>query len=342
MPLTYREAGVNIDAGNALVDRIRPLARSTERTGALGSIGGFGAFFDVLEAGYRRPLIVSSTDGAGTKVMIAQAMGKHDTIGIDAVAMCVNDVVVCGAEPLFFLDYLVTGRLDVDVAESIIAGVARGCRDAGCALVGGETAEHPGHLDAGAFDLAGFAVGAVEEDEVIDGRSVKPGDAVIGLFSSGVHSNGFSLVRRVIAERGLSLERNIGEFGRTLGEELLEPTIIYVRACLKLRREVTVRGMAHITGGGLLENIPRILPDGCGVRLESGCWPVPRVFEFLAKQGNVPAAEMHRTFNMGLGMIVVVPEAEVERALEVLAGLGVGAARVGTVTAAPGVELRGM
>lgn len=342
MPLTYKDAGVSIDAGNALVDRIRPLARSTERAGAQGMIGGFGAFFDVFGAGYRRPLIVSSTDGAGTKVMLAQAMNKHDTIGIDAVAMCVNDVVVCGAEPLFFLDYFVTGRLDLDVAESVIAGVAEGCRRAGCALIGGETAEHPGHLEPGSYDLAGFAVGAVESDQVIDGRGIEPGDAVIGLLSSGVHSNGYSLVRRVLERCGLSLDRHMDDFGRSLGEELLEPTVIYVQPVLNLRQQVSVKGLAHITGGGLVENIPRMLPRGMGVTLNPARWRVPGIFRFLADVGDIPADEMYRTFNMGLGMVCVVAAPETDRAVEILTRSGVDATIVGSVTSRPGVVVEGM
>lgn len=341
MPQSYRSAGVDIDAGNELVRRIAPLAKATTRPGVLGGIGGFGAFFEVPQNGMQRPLLVSSTDGAGTKVMVAQACRRYDTIGIDAVAMCVNDVVTCGAEPLFFLDYFVAGRLDVDVAEKVIAGVAEGCRRAGCALVGGETAEHPGHMEPGSFDLAGFSVGVVDAGAIVDGSRVSPGDVVVGLGSSGIHSNGMSLARRIIADCQLSYESRIQDFGRTLGEELLEPTVIYVRPVLELHRHVPILALAHITGGGLVENIPRVLPDGLGVDLIAGSWPIPAVFSFLARQGGVAPAEMHRTYNMGLGMVAIMESAVADKAVDILKCAGVPAWVVGEVSAHQGVRVGG-
>lgn len=314
----YAKAGVNIDAGNELVRRIKPLAKSTARRGADAGLGGFGAFFDIKATGYKDPLIVSSNDGVGTKLKIAIETGLHDGIGIDCVAMCVNDLVVSRAEPLFFLDYFACGKLDVDVAERVIAGVANGCKQAGAALVGGETAELPGLYSEGDYDLAGFAVGAVERDQVITGAHVGEGDVVIGLMSNGVHSNGYSLVRKIVTDGGHDYKK-VAPFEPhvTLGEALLRPTRIYVKPLLALCKAVPVHAMAHITGGGLLENIPRVLPDGLGVTINCMAWTLPPVFGWLAAQGNIPAADMVRTFNCGIGMVVVVsmhdaPKAQAE------------------------------
>ncbi|HBR23849.1 MAG TPA: phosphoribosylformylglycinamidine cyclo-ligase [Firmicutes bacterium] len=339
MSLTYRDSGVNIDAGNEFVRRIAPYTASTRRPEVLSSIGGFGALCD-LPGGYRRPVLVSSTDGAGTKVMISQFMDKHDTIGIDAVAMCVNDLVVVGAEPLFFLDYFVTGKLDINVGAAVIAGVAEGCRQAGCSLIGGETAEHPGHMEAGSYDIAGFSVGVVEHDQIIDGRSIQKGDAIIGMASTGVHSNGFSLVRKIMKDHRLSYEDYVAGFRKPLGEVLLTPTQIYVKPVLGLIKEVEVRGLAHITGGGLTENVPRILPEGNGAVFNLPSWPVPPIFGFLANTAGVDEAEMFRTFNMGLGMVAVVPEKQAVKAVSFLAEAGINAWVVGEITDLPGVTYR--
>lgn len=337
MTPTYCEAGVSIEAGNELVRRIGPLARATARPGVVTGIGGFSALFDLEPGGYRHPLIVSSTDGAGTKVMVAQQVGDHSGIGIDTVAMCVNDIVTCGAEPLFFLDYFVTGRLDLVVAEMVIASIAEGCRRAGCSLIGGETAEHPGHMEPGSYDVAGFSVGIVERDRLIDGKEVRPGDCIIGMASSGLHSNGFSLVRHVIGASGVRFDAAIPDFGRTLGEELLQPTTIYVPAVRELCRAAGVRGLAHITGGGLVENVPRVLPNGLGVRLDPRLWPAPPVFDFISRLGRISRDEMYRTFNMGLGMVAIVSRTEADRALDVLAGQGIPAWVVGEVVSSAGV-----
>jgi phosphoribosylformylglycinamidine cyclo-ligase len=304
---SYRDAGVDIDAGAALVEAIKPLAASTARAGAAGGLGGFGALFDLKAAGYRDPILVSSTDGVGTKLKIAIAARSHNTVGIDLVAMCVNDLVVQGAEPLFFLDYFATGRLDVAVGRDIVSGIAEGCRQAGCALVGGETAEMPGMYAAQDYDLAGFAVGAVEREGVIDGRDVAPGDVILGLASSGLHSNGFSLVRRVIETSGLDYSAPAPfDRSRSLGEALLAPTRIYVRSCLAAARSGRLKALAHITGGGLYENIPRVLPEGLAALLDARSWPRPPVFAWLQQAGGIPDAEMARTFNCGIGMMVVV------------------------------------
>lgn len=330
----YAQAGVDIDAGNELVRRIKPLARSTARKGADAGLGGFGAFFDIKATGYKDPLIVSSNDGVGTKLKIAIETGLHDGIGIDCVAMCVNDLVVSGAEPLFFLDYYASGKLDVDIAEKVIAGVAEGCRQAGCALVGGETAELPGLYATGDYDLAGFSVGAVERDGVITGQTIQPGDVVLGLASSGIHSNGYSLVRKIVKDGGFDYAAPAPfEKSVTLGAALLRPTRIYVKPLLALAKAVDVRGMAHITGGGLLENIPRVLSDGVGVTLHMGSWPVPPVFGWLADQANISAHDMVRTFNCGIGMVVIVPDAQCEQALALLKQQGVEALTIGVIEA---------
>ena len=334
---------MDIDAGTRLVEAIGPLARATRRPGVLAGLGGFGALFDLKAAGYGDPILVAATDGVGTKLKIAIAAGRHDTVGIDLVAMCVNDLVVQGAEPLFFLDYFATGRLEVEAGRQILAGIARGCEQAGCALVGGETAEMPGLYAEGDYDLAGFAVGAVERARVLTGAAVASGDVVLGLASSGLHSNGFSLVRRVVADLGLDYATPAPFAPRTpLGEALLTPTRIYVKACLAALGSGAVTALAHITGGGLVENLPRVLPDGLSAVLDAKAWPLPEVFSWLARDGGVPAGEMIRTFNCGIGMAVVAAAeraAEVERAL---AGAGEQVHRIGRIEqqSGPGPRVR--
>ncbi len=306
-PLTYADAGVSIDAGNALVKAIGPLARSTARPGADAELGGFGGFFDLKAAGYSDPLLVAANDGVGTKLKLAIETGRHDGVGIDLVAMCANDLIVQGAEPLFFLDYYATGKLDNEVAAAVVASIAEGCRRAGCALIGGETAEMPGMYAAGDYDLAGFCVGAVDRDKVLTGANIAPGDIILGLASSGVHSNGFSLVRRIIDEQGWNLDETLPGPGRTtLGEMLLEPTRIYVRSLLPLVQERRIKGLAHITGGGLLENIPRVLPEGCHAIIDADRWQLPPIFALLQEGGRIAPEEMARTFNCGIGMAVIV------------------------------------
>lgn len=312
----YRSAGVNIDAGEELVQQIKPLAASTRRKEVLSGLGGFGGCFSV-PTGYKEPVLVSGTDGVGTKLLVAQTVGHHGTIGIDLVAMCVNDIVVSGAEPLFFLDYFATGKLDPTEATQVVSGIAEGCRQAGCALVGGETAEMPGMYAPGHYDLAGFAVGIVEKSEIIDGSQIKAGDALIGLPSSGLHSNGFSLVRKVLLEDGqLALDTDPGNLGCTLSEELLRPTRIYVKELLALRKDVEIRGLAHITGGGLQENIPRVLPEGTGVEILRDSWEIPAIFKLMAQMGNLKMVDMRRTFNLGIGMVIIVPADQAEKAAQ--------------------------
>ncbi len=312
-PLTYADAGVSIDAGNALVRAIAPLARSTARPGADSELGGFGGIFDLKAAGYDDPLLVAANDGVGTKLKLAIDAGYHRGVGIDLVAMCANDLVVQGAEPLFFLDYYATGKLDEAVAAEVVASIAEGCRQAGCALIGGETAEMPGMYAPGDYDLAGFCVGAVERDKLLTGESIAPGDVVLGLASSGLHSNGFSLVRRIIADRGWDLRQ------QGLGERLLEPTRIYVRSLLPLVQPGRIKGLAHITGGGLVDNIPRVLPETCHAIIASGSWVLPPIFDQLRQGGSLEPQEMARTFNCGIGMAVIVAPAaadEVTAALQ--------------------------
>jgi phosphoribosylformylglycinamidine cyclo-ligase len=329
--LTYREAGVDIEAGDALVERIKPMAQRTLRSEVLGGIGGFGALFEVSKK-YRHPVMVAGTDGVGTKLKLAFRLKKHDTIGIDLVAMSVNDILVSGAEPAFFLDYFACGKLDVGVAADVVKGVAEGCFQAGCALIGGETAEMPGMYDPHEYDLAGFAVGLVEKSKVIDGARIAAGDAVIGLASSGCHSNGYTLVRTVVAKSTADLYEPIGsDGGRTLGEALLEPTRIYVKPVLATLGKADVKGIAHITGGGLVENIPRVLPEGVCATLESGRWVRPEIFKWLQKTGNIEDAEMHRTFNCGIGMVMIVPQAEAKAAIDSLGSHGVEAFEIGTI-----------
>ncbi|HWL46840.1 MAG TPA: phosphoribosylformylglycinamidine cyclo-ligase [Sphingomonadaceae bacterium] len=306
-PYTYAKAGVSIAAGNALVKAIAPLARATARPGASADLGGFGGFFDLKAAGYRDPLLVAANDGVGTKLKLAIESGRHDGVGIDLVAMCVNDLIVQGAEPLFFLDYFATGRLDTDIAERVVASIAEGCRIAGCALIGGETAEMPGMYADGDYDLAGFSVGAVERGEALTGRAVAPGDVLLGIASSGVHSNGFSLVRRLAADKGWKLNRPaLFDPEVLLIDALLAPTRIYVKALLPLVRGGRIKALAHITGGGLLENIPRVLPGGIHATVDAGAWPQPRLMAFLQAQGHIEPEEMARTFNCGVGMVAVV------------------------------------
>ncbi|PWC53248.1 phosphoribosylformylglycinamidine cyclo-ligase [Azospirillum sp. TSO22-1] len=335
----YKQAGVDIDAGNALVEAIKPLARSTARAGSDAGLGGFGALFDLKAAGYHDPLLVATTDGVGTKLKVAIDSGRHDTVGIDLVAMCVNDLVVQGAEPLLFLDYFATGKLDVGAGRAIVAGIAEGCRQAGCALVGGETAEMPGMYAGGDYDLAGFSVGAVERDQALTGAGVQAGDVVLGLASSGVHSNGYSLVRRLVGTSGLSYaDKAPWDESKTLGEALLTPTRIYVKSALAAVRAGTVRALAHITGGGLIENIPRVLPDGLGVSLDAAQWPLLPVFGWLAKTGGLSATDLARTFNCGLGMVVVCPPEKADEAAEILRRHGETVYRVGTIGPVTGDE----
>ncbi|HEV2550747.1 MAG TPA: phosphoribosylformylglycinamidine cyclo-ligase [Stellaceae bacterium] len=332
----YRDAGVDIDAGNALVEAIKPLAKATARAGSDAGLGGFGALFDLKAAGYRDPILVATTDGVGTKLKLAILTGRHDTIGIDLVAMCVNDLVVQGAEPLFFLDYFATGKLEVGTARRVLAGIADACREVGCALIGGETAEMPGMYAAGDYDLAGFAVGAVERGGALDGSGVEAGDIVLGLASSGVHSNGFSLVRRVVEQSRLAFDA-AAPFApeRTLGEALLTPTRLYVKSCRAALATGGIRALAHITGGGLLENIPRVLPGGLAAELDARSWPLPPVFRWLAETGGIAPMEMARTFNCGIGMVAVVGRAAAERVTSALAGAGETVYRIGRIVPRP-------
>jgi len=341
--LSYKDAGVDIDAGNALVQAIKPLAKSTVRSGADSDLGGFGALFDLRAAGYQDPILVAATDGVGTKLKVAITAGRHETVGIDLVAMCVNDLVVQGAEPLFFLDYFATGKLEVEQGRQIISGIAEGCRQAGCALIGGETAEMPGMYGSGDYDLAGFSVGAAERGRLLDGTGCKAGDVLIGLASSGVHSNGFSLVRRVVEKAGLDYG-DAAPFapGQTLGEALLTPTRIYVKSCLAAIRAGHVKALAHITGGGFWENIPRVLPDDLAAELDVAALPLPPVFRWLAETGGVGAAEMARTFNCGVGMVVVVPAEQAGDAVAIFGQHGEEARIIGRlVSRASGGESSG-
>ena len=328
-PTTYRDAGVDIDAGDALVERIKPSVRRSMRPEVIGGLGGFGALVEVPLERYRRPVMVSGTDGVGTKLRLAIETGRHDTIGIDLVAMCANDVVVQGAEPLFFLDYYATGRLNVEVARRVIEGIVAGCVQAGCALVGGETAEMPGMYQGEDYDLAGFCVGLVEKDAIIDGRQTRPGDAIIGLASSGPHSNGYSLIRRLLADGGCGSDTRLD--GRPLYDVLLEPTRIYVRAVLALLREVPLHSIAHVTGGGPSGNIPRTLTPGLEAVVDPRRWTRPAVFDWLQSAGRLDDAEMYRTFNCGLGMTLCVAPDDVERALAILAAAGETATLIGEV-----------
>ncbi|MGH8851420.1 MAG: phosphoribosylformylglycinamidine cyclo-ligase [Casimicrobiaceae bacterium] len=336
--LSYRDAGVDIDAGDRLVERIKPFARRTMRPEVLAGIGGFGALIE-LPRRYRTPVLVAGTDGVGTKLKLAFALNRHDTIGIDLVAMSVNDILVQGAEPLFFLDYYVCETLDVAIASEVIRGIAQGCEQAGCALAGGETAEHPKAFVPGEYDLAGFAVGVVEKSQAIDGRGIAAGDVLLGLASSGAHANGFSLIRRILERSNADLAQQVaGVTGaRTLGATLLEPTRIYVKPVLALLAECDVKGMAHITGGGLTENTHRMFPDGVAARIDSAAWPRPAIFDWLQRQGKLDDAEMHRVFNCGIGFVIVVPAAAADAATARLRESGETVYAIGTVVPrAPG------
>lgn len=327
--LTYKDAGVDIDSGNQLVDRIKPMVKRTSRPGVMGNVGGFGALFKLRETGYKNPVLVSGTDGVGTKLRLAIEMGKHDTIGIDLVAMCVNDLIVQGAEPLFFLDYYATAKLDVDIAAAVISGIAAGCEQSGCALIGGETAEMPDMYASGDYDLAGFCVGVVEEDEIIDGHKVKPGDRLIGIASSGPHSNGYSLIRKVLQVSGTSLNDDFD--GRPIGEVLLEPTRLYIRPLLDIIRRFSVHALAHITGGGLLENLPRVMPANCTAVIDRSGWDTPAIFNWLQTSGNIIPAEMYRTFNCGIGMVLIVGETDAGPIIDRLTELGEQASLIGVI-----------
>ena len=329
---SYKDSGVDIEAGADLVERIKPLARSTDRAGVVGGLGGFGGLFDPKAAGYADPVLVAATDGVGTKLKIAIETGLHDTVGIDLVAMCVNDLIVQGAEPLFFLDYFATGRLDPQAAAAVVDGIAEGCRQAGCALIGGETAEMPGMYGDGDYDLAGFSVGAAERGNLLPKDDIAEGDILLGLASSGVHSNGFSLVRHILAGKGLDLGAAAAfQPDKSWGEALLTPTKIYVKSCLALHKAALSKAFAHITGGGLTENIPRILPDGMAADLLADSWPLPPVFGWLMGDGNVPADEMARTFNCGIGMIAVVAAENADTAIDSLSREGESVFRIGEI-----------
>ncbi|HIT46727.1 MAG TPA: phosphoribosylformylglycinamidine cyclo-ligase [Candidatus Cryptobacteroides merdipullorum] len=340
MAKTYENAGVNLEAGYEVVRRIKQHVASTVRPGSMGGIGSFGGMFDLSALGIREPVLVSGTDGVGTKLKIAFAMDRHDTVGIDAVAMCVNDVLAQGAEPLIFLDYVAIGHNIPGKVEAIVAGVAEGCRQAGCALVGGETAEMPGMYADGEYDIAGYTTGVVEKSKLIDGSKVKAGDVLVGIASSGVHSNGFSLVRKIVSDNGLSYTDPVPEFGgRLLGDVLLTPTRIYVKQVLEVIRSCDVHGVAHITGGGFDENIPRVLHEGQGLEIHEGSWEILPVFRMLEKWGGIPHREMFNIFNMGIGMVLVLDASEAEAAINILKARGEKASVIGKVTAEPGVNI---
>lgn len=330
-PISYKDAGVDIDAGNALVDRIKGVAKRTARPEVMGGLGGFGALCEIPE-GYKKPVLVSGTDGVGTKLRLAMDLNKHDTIGIDLVAMCVNDLIVAGAEPLFFLDYYATGKLNIDIAADVVTGIGAGCELAGAALVGGETAEMPGMYEGEDYDLAGFCVGVVEKDEIIDGSKVSVGDKLIALPSSGPHSNGYSLIRKIIEVREADLSGTVD--GKPLTEALLEPTRIYVKPVLELIKNSQVNALSHITGGGLLENIPRVLPQSAKAVIDINSWKMPEVFRWIQTLGNVDSREMYRTLNCGIGMVIVVPANTADAALDILKGAGEVPFIVGEIAAA--------
>lgn len=331
--LTYKDAGVDIDAGNALVDRIKDISKATRRPEVLGGLGGFGALCEIPE-GYRSPVLVSGTDGVGTKLRLAMQLARHDTIGIDLVAMCSNDIAVVGAEPLVFLDYYATGKLNIDIAADVIAGIGKGCELAGAALVGGETAEMPGMYEGDDYDLAGFCVGVVEKNQIIDGHKVAPGDKIIAISSSGPHSNGYSLIRKIIEITDADLTQPCGH--TTLAEALMAPTRIYNKPLLALQREIKPHALAHITGGGLLENIPRVLPSGCSAVLDKQSWELPPVFQWLSDAGGVAESEMHRTFNCGIGMTLIVGDSKAEAAMQLLHEYGLTCWELGEVRAGSG------
>ena len=341
MAVNYEKAGVNLEAGYEVVRRIKQHVASTQRLGTRGNIGAFGGMFDLASLNIKEPVLVSGTDGVGTKLKIAFALDKHDTIGIDAVAMCVNDVLAQGAEPLFFLDYVAVGHNEPTKIEAIVASVAEGCRQSGCALIGGETAEMPGMYEGGDYDIAGFTCGVVEKSQLIDGSKVKVGDVLVGIASSGVHSNGFSLVRKVVSDNNLDFNASYEELnGAKLGETLLTPTKIYVRQVLEVIRNCDVHGICHITGGGFDENIPRVLSEGQGLEITEGTWEILPVFRLLEKYGNIPHREMFNIFNMGIGMVIVLDESEAEKAVEILTAAGEKASVIGRVTDTEGVVIK--
>lgn len=343
MPQAYENAGVSVEAGYEVVKRIKSHVARTDRLGVVSGIGGFGGLFDLASLNYKEPVLISGTDGVGTKLVIAKLMGKHDTIGVDCVAMCVNDVVAQGAQPLFFLDYIACGKNDPAVLEQVVSGVADGCVQAGAALIGGETAEMPGMYDEDEYDLAGFTVGCVERSKIVDGSAIAEGDVLIGLPSTGVHSNGFSLVRKALFEQaGYTVETRLPELGdRTLGDVLLTPTKIYVKALMPLFEADLVHGVAHITGGGFIENVPRMLPEGLAARIELGSWPVPPIFDVIERTGDVDHMEMFNIFNMGIGMVMAVPADREDEVMNLLANAGEQGYRIGSVVArgSDGVEL---
>ena len=326
--LSYRDAGVDIDAGDRLVENIKPYAKRTMRPEVLAGIGGFGALFEISKK-YRNPVLVTGTDGVGTKLKLAFELGKHDSVGIDLVAMSVNDILVQGAEPLFFLDYFACGRLDVDIATRVVKGIAAGCEQAGCALIGGETAEMPGMYPEGEYDLAGFAVGVVEKDLIITGLTIQPGDALLGLASSGAHSNGYSLIRKIIENGKIDLSTDLN--GIPLVDLIMSPTRIYVKPLLELMRHLPIKGMAHITGGGLVENIPRVLPENIMAILQKSAWEMPPLFHWLQQQGNITDSEMHRVFNCGIGMVIIIAQEHIETATEILKSAGETVWQIGTI-----------
>ncbi|MFT6266712.1 MAG: phosphoribosylformylglycinamidine cyclo-ligase [Oleiphilaceae bacterium] len=341
--LSYKDAGVDIDAGNALIERIKGVAKRTRRPEVMAGLGGFGAMFE-LPKGYDEPVLVSGTDGVGTKLRLAMMLNKHDTIGIDLVAMCVNDLIVGGAEPLFFLDYYATGKLNIDIAANVVEGIGNGCEMSGCSLVGGETAEMPGMYEGDDYDLGGFCVGIVEKKEIIDGSNVKAGDTLIGVASSGPHSNGYSLIRKIIEVSGVALDQKMGD--TDLASALMAPTRIYVKPLLKLIKALPVNALSHITGGGLLENIPRVLPDSAKAVIDINSWEFPEVFKWLQSAGNVDTTEMYRTFNCGVGMVIAVPADQADAAIALLAAEGEKAWKIGSIESAEAnedqVELRGV
>jgi phosphoribosylformylglycinamidine cyclo-ligase len=341
MAKAYEEAGVNIEAGYEAVSRMKKHVQKTIRPGVLGGLGGFGGMFDLSVLNLKEPVLVSGTDGVGTKLMLAFMMDRHDTIGIDAVAMCVNDIVVQGAEPIYFLDYIACGKAEPARIEAIVKGIADGCEQAGCALVGGETAEMPGMYSEEEYDLAGFAVGAVEKSAIITGQDIKQGDVLIGLASSGIHSNGYSLVRKLFLEKaGMALTDQVEELGCTLGEELLRPTKIYVKSILSALKKFPLKGLAHITGGGFIENIPRMLPEGLGAQLQEENWEVPSVFKLMETIGELDRTEMYNIFNMGTGMVIAVDEKDAGAVIEYFNSIGEKAYKIGVVTSQPGIDIQ--
>lgn len=341
MANAYKQAGVDIEAGYEAVERIKKHVKRTIRPGVMGALGGFGGMFDLSSLGLKEPVLVSGTDGVGTKLMLAFMMDRHDTIGIDAVAMCVNDIVVQGAEPLYFLDYIACGKAEPEKIEAIVRGIADGCEQAGCALVGGETAEMPGMYSPEEYDLAGFSVGACEKADIITGQEIKEGDVLIGLASSGIHSNGYSLVRKVFFEQaGWELGRYVEEFGCTLGEELLKPTRIYVKSVLAAMKQFELKGLAHITGGGFIENIPRMLPEGLGAKIEEGSWEIPQVFKTLESLGEIERQDMYNIFNMGIGMVAAVDAGIAHEVVAFFNENGEQAAVIGTVTGNEGIQMK--